>query len=589
MRGSFCLFAAVALLLRFFPASADEIVPTAYPFLPELTVNAEPDVCGPFHAVVTEAFLSPDNVMSVVGREWPEAQVEPLSFERIEPATVSETGYASSAMFAATPVDIDGDGDEEVLALAARQFNWRGNMNFLVLYPTRASFETAADLVRADGIERVDLEKLLGASLDVTPQGGSGHIESVSADQVGAANFLRWTWSERRVLRINGSLYLLDEGEPWDESVRMSLWRLKGDGQAFLACSVVTVMGPADEVREKWGFAFTPLAGTPVEVLAMLLRRISGEDLDGGTLQAHAAKLREAEKLATRLATRPWVLQETESYNSRRAIDAALWLWGTQGIWNFRQASQLTVVEAEAMRHLTVYYRDTFGIEEMAAERQARAALDNLVGGYFTFRGHWSERIDHEAGFWQGLRRSVMEWPQVVLLHGVLPPNLRVRYATAEELKDWPLIQGTEVEPLLFYALEHPNLVQALLDRGIGVDARNGMGKTALMYAAHLDLPETAAILVAAGADPNAQTSTEPRLDFEQIRYRQRTALMYALENAGAEMVALLLKAGADPNAQDSGERGALDYLALNESLTKKERAEIEAMLHEAGYRAATP
>lgn len=586
MRVIFCL-SAVACVLAAMPAAADEFVPTAYPFLPELVVNNEPDVCGPFHAVVTDAFLGPDFEISIVGREWPEAEVEIPNFRQVSPPDGMDDDW--SEKFVAAIVDIDGNGQEEVIAQASQQYGWRGNTYFLVLYPSRESFENAIGPVRVNGVRGVNLEQVFADAIDLTPQGGSGRIQATSKSADGDGKKWQWTWSDRPVLEINRRTYLLDEAEPTQRGAALSLWRLESDGRTDLACRVTTVMGPVDKVTDQWGLAFTPLAGTSVEDFQNQLRRISGEEVDGGTLHAHSNMLLRAEQLSTQLATRPWVAADGTPYNSRESIDAALWLWGTEGIWNFRQTSRLPSFEAKALQEFTIYYRDAFGIDEKLAARRAKVAINQLLGSYFIFPGSWADRVDSEVGFWTHLRESVMDGPQVALLNGTMPSRLGVRYATAREQQDWPFDQGAATEPILFYALEHPKLVQSLLDRGIRADARNDAGKTALMYAAHLDLPDTAEILVAAGADPNAQTATETSIYFYRARYRQRTALMYALENAKLDMVELLLEAGANPNAVDSEGRDALDYLALNHSLTKSQRAEIEVKLRSAGYRPAAP
>ncbi|MFI1152570.1 hypothetical protein [Streptomyces sp. NPDC020817] len=47
--------------------------------------------------------------------------------------------------------------------------------------------------------------------------------------------------------------------------------------------------------------------------------------------------------------------------------------------------------------------------------------------------------------------------------------------------------------------------VRAALTDGAGIKARNGLGRTALLLAALGDHVETARVLVAAGADPDAQ------------------------------------------------------------------------------------
>src|SRR5262244_3030818 len=90
----------------------------------------------------------------------------------------------------------------------------------------------------------------------------------------------------------------------------------------------------------------------------------------------------------------------------------------------------------------------------------------------------------------------------------------------------------------LIEAVQNQNLqqVSSLLNQHVDVNARSGDGSTALLWAAHWDAVDTAALLIRAGADPNAAN------DFRM------TPLSQACTNGSAAFVGLLLKAGANPN-----------------------------------------
>jgi len=79
-------------------------------------------------------------------------------------------------------------------------------------------------------------------------------------------------------------------------------------------------------------------------------------------------------------------------------------------------------------------------------------------------------------------------------------------------------------------------LVRTLLKQSADVNARSSDGSTALLWAAHWNLLETADLLIRAGADANAAN------DFLM------TPLSQACTNGSAAFVDLLLKAGANPN-----------------------------------------
>ena len=100
---------------------------------------------------------------------------------------------------------------------------------------------------------------------------------------------------------------------------------------------------------------------------------------------------------------------------------------------------------------------------------------------------------------------------------GVPPINyaLRARGAGANELVDLLIAAGADVNgrraegvatlPLMTAAtIRRPDLVKRLLRAGADVGAARANGWTALHFAAIYDDPETIAVLLAAGADPDA-------------------------------------------------------------------------------------
>lgn len=80
--------------------------------------------------------------------------------------------------------------------------------------------------------------------------------------------------------------------------------------------------------------------------------------------------------------------------------------------------------------------------------------------------------------------------------------------------------------------------VRTLLEQGADVDAPEGDGSTALLWASYWDEREVAALLIRAGADAAAANDLGA------------TPLWAACENGSSAMAAILLGAGADPNAR---------------------------------------
>lgn len=120
-------------------------------------------------------------------------------------------------------------------------------------------------------------------------------------------------------------------------------------------------------------------------------------------------------------------------------------------------------------------------------------------------------------------------------------------------------------ESALFFALEHPTALPALLKAGATVDYRNGFGKTALFYAVERDDPALVRQLLDAGANPNQQYFSRAQLEQREacrynIRHGQRSVLMHAAQHASPAMLQTLLAHGADAALRDDEGWHALDY-----------------------------
>jgi ankyrin repeat protein len=76
--------------------------------------------------------------------------------------------------------------------------------------------------------------------------------------------------------------------------------------------------------------------------------------------------------------------------------------------------------------------------------------------------------------------------------------------------------------------------VEALLGAGASIDARNGVGETALLVAARAGNNEVVRLFLERHADVNAADN------------RQHTALYYAGERGSTEIIEMLLTAGAE-------------------------------------------
>jgi len=89
---------------------------------------------------------------------------------------------------------------------------------------------------------------------------------------------------------------------------------------------------------------------------------------------------------------------------------------------------------------------------------------------------------------------------------------------------------------------DEPEVLLALIEKGVDVNSRNPYGGTALMIAAKRGFSNIVKILLENGADPNAVISppTDPAQTY--------TALHTAAQESNNEIIALLIKSGANVN-----------------------------------------
>ncbi|XP_017880409.1 ankyrin repeat domain-containing protein 39-like [Ceratina calcarata] len=113
-----------------------------------------------------------------------------------------------------------------------------------------------------------------------------------------------------------------------------------------------------------------------------------------------------------------------------------------------------------------------------------------------------------------------------------------------------------EFERGIWYAAQYNDLdrVEALLRKGVSVNAEDSAGYTALHYAARNGHYEICKILLENNAQANAQT-----------RCGQAAALHRAAVQNHPDVVELLLKYGANPNLKDAD-----GYTALHKALTAR-------------------
>jgi len=106
---------------------------------------------------------------------------------------------------------------------------------------------------------------------------------------------------------------------------------------------------------------------------------------------------------------------------------------------------------------------------------------------------------------------------------------------------------------------DNPEVIEALINSGADVNARDISGSTPLMLTIRRN-PEAIRTLVNAGADVNAQNNSG------------KTSLMFAAQlSSDPEVITTLLEFGADPNMIDANGAKAISYAKSNRDLRNTE------------------
>ena len=146
-------------------------------------------------------------------------------------------------------------------------------------------------------------------------------------------------------------------------------------------------------------------------------------------------------------------------------------------------------------------------------------------------------------------------------------PAHAAREAEAFKEGDWSLLA-------LAVKIGTPKIVEVVRDAGYRADVTDEFGYTLLMLASHRGQVDIVKDLLQPrhgqpGADPDAKAHSD-----------NKTALMFAAAKGHASVLAILLAAGADPNAVDDAGFTAMEH--AQDCTDQQQRNEVEFMLAEA-------
>lgn len=614
--------ALIAGLLAITACAHGEAVPEPHPretgwnvapFQPQLTSHKAPELCEPFAAAWTDLFDaagrldSADLDLSAIPHEAVFAFPENVRSGRAA-RTQSLYGQTFEARH-----DLDGDGDEEVLFVVSYDRGWRYLGAGLYLFDTVADFEAmqAQYPERYGEISSTNHWNELAAEVTGGPVASFGRVHRVQL-------FLQ-----------EGALYTVSDGRGvsrGQQSKRETVRRIWPTEEAETVCEIQ--IRPEPEQFEPF------ISASPFyQALKAMYAGPSQGGMCYGTMGWTGVP---PEAILPDLFYRPQAWPEPNGRfgpEEEPLNDIARQLrplsWGATDPFSWQVYLSLRQDQPDFLRRMEEYYAERFAMpadEAKAAALQAWRALvdrifyarnnDMLLAFLATQPMSRDNPVDFPFGASPNEMLDAVETAlkQPDALHNITPwwhGAIWARQISAailagepvEDIRDlYRAYVDTYLPPadpsnpkryerdvarlhanILAAASVRPDVLQILPELGVPLDrSTNYFGKTALMYAAQLDMPESVRVLLDAGVDVNQRTQSVQEGDRRacgQLQRDHRTALMYAAENASEELISLLLDAGADPAAQDTEGNTASWYLARNAKLGDDAWSRLETRL----------
>jgi hypothetical protein len=554
---------AVAALAAWPQGAASQVVggpgyALRFPYVPQLIVDEDKDLCAQFRAELHKQFLTNQPVIDLTGARVPGWIWHFADGNNI--AAPQQYYERLRATYTIREIRLRDDGPEQLLVHFTQPFNWKGDWYTLGLFDSRDDLNAA--LARGEPGSRLIPDRF------VVAQAG---------------------WMPHPVLQNNGRFYVLQQhfSDIVHNAVHV-LRQINAQGGLIDTCAVAATPRDWNE-RER---AALPALQRLAAALAPILgyRGPCDGTSNAGAIQQFATA--EARMMAQ---ARPWALvlgppdpanpfyRRDGARHSFFEIDVHLANWALESLGNFRAVRELPALLAAAREELALYYRREFGINMPDAEDVADNAVDQIFRRHFSIYIPYPHLHKHPAAFDAAailraddmIEREATDQLLLAALHGVdgaVIDHLIALGANVRDANTAPFAP-TRREAPIFFALEHTHIVRQLLGAGADPNDINDFGKTPLMYAAQYDLVESARALLEHGADVNRATAWRKELMCApRLGYDQRTALMYAAENASLDMITLLLGHGADRKAIDTGRRGLESYLARNTRLAPAEK-----------------
>jgi hypothetical protein len=248
-----------------------------------------------------------------------------------------------------------------------------------------------------------------------------------------------------------------------------------------------------------------------------------------GSSRAHRRGSNYMRKNLLRTLYRPWAhYRSTPSYIT---LLSELERWSSIGISEYRAFLELKKEREKAEIGLARFYEKGYNWTSEYSRDMARRALSRAIAsGFYFYMPNFPSDSD--------LRVAILEKQDIEAIRNSDMPF--VDQAPAP-------YSGISGDSILNIAIEYPEALEYLLQKGADANRANAFGKTPLMYAAQHNQIEAAKLLLKIGANPNAATTWPNDTCYYNLQRSKMTPLHYAVRYASPDFIKLLLKSGARP------------------------------------------
>lgn len=246
---------------------------------------------------------------------------------------------------------------------------------------------------------------------------------------------------------------------------------------------------------------------------------------------------------------RPWIFSawkndhsSENSWGDYARIEEQLRLWSLGGLGEYRDFKLYQGQLAETIKVLTNFYMKQFGFSSTKSMNMARLATTNAISLSFGFYMYDPYPLPAEIQ----LRAAILEHKPMSVIRAIQ--------------LNGPIADFSKEDSILDVAVEYPEALRYLLEKGANPNAANEFGKTPLMYASQANQLEAAKLLLAAGADANASTTMPSDTCSYTLETSHMTALHYAARYASVPLINQLIEGGAVTFSQSYSMNRQFEY-----------------------------